>query len=398
MNSKTHMNFFFCSLLILASISFSSMNNKLEFGSTHHNHLRSTKHTSKLITKPTVQIAKPTAHRHKHNHKIHNKSHTDDEETTTFSPKLIENTNTVTNENTNKANNEISTTYENVQQHVTKSNLKKEEPTEETNETYETSEKTETKKITDETTNETNYINQTNDINQTNKIKETNKTKETNDINKTNKTKETDDLKKERNETNQIKEAKPILKLQDIDTEYTDYTKQYTPLKSVIVKEPFKCNFLSCASEFGRCHSGSVCECNPGFMHVPHLQSIKFRYCEYEQKQQGTAFILEFFFFFGIGHFYVNHIVIGILKFLIACASIYLINYFKKDVDPTELIFYRKPDNSLETRLSLKNSYYLKHVAYFFIGTFIGFHVYDLILFAQNKYTDGYGVPLVEFK
>ena len=64
----------------------------------------------------------------------------------------------------------------------------------------------------------------------------------------------------------------------------------------------------------------SKCECNVGFssydIEVQELEDSEI-YCCYEQKSHFTAFMLETFLGFGIGHFYIGDIKYGLTKFFI---------------------------------------------------------------------------------
>ena len=62
------------------------------------------------------------------------------------------------------------------------------------------------------------------------------------------------------------------------------------------------------------------CKCYPGYSSYDienlHLKD-RTVYCCYEQKSHLTAFYLEFFLGFGIGHFYISNIKSGLIKFFL---------------------------------------------------------------------------------
>ena len=75
------------------------------------------------------------------------------------------------------------------------------------------------------------------------------------------------------------------------------------------------------------------CVCNMGYssFDVQNLNSVSNILCCYKQKSQLTAFLLELYLGFGIGHFYLGKIIYGCLKLgfqVSACISIWCIIYF----------------------------------------------------------------------
>lgn len=75
------------------------------------------------------------------------------------------------------------------------------------------------------------------------------------------------------------------------------------------------------------------CVCNMGFssFDIETLKSESNILCCYKQKSQLKAFLLELFLGFGIGHFYLGNIYLGLFKLgfqISACAAIWCIMYF----------------------------------------------------------------------
>ena len=76
-----------------------------------------------------------------------------------------------------------------------------------------------------------------------------------------------------------------------------------------------------------------ICQCYMGYssydIEVQHING-RYLYCCYKKKSQLTAFYLELFIGFGIGHFYIGNIYFGLIKFflqiffcLIFCCVLY---------------------------------------------------------------------------
>ena len=65
-------------------------------------------------------------------------------------------------------------------------------------------------------------------------------------------------------------------------------------------------------------HYNLICQCYMGYssydIEVQHIND-RFIYCCYKKKSQLTAFYLELFIGFGIGHFYIDNVHFGLIKF-----------------------------------------------------------------------------------
>ena len=74
------------------------------------------------------------------------------------------------------------------------------------------------------------------------------------------------------------------------------------------------CNQSNCPPTHGEC-IGNICVCKEKFMTVNN-EKIKNNgiFCNYVLKSRFLAFLLEFFFPFGIGHFYSGNIILAIIK------------------------------------------------------------------------------------
>ena len=75
------------------------------------------------------------------------------------------------------------------------------------------------------------------------------------------------------------------------------------------------------------------CECNMGYSSydIEKLKSENNILCCYKQKGQLTAFLLEMFIGFGVGHFYLGNIIFGVIKLCIQvflCTLFWCVTYF----------------------------------------------------------------------
>lgn len=114
------------------------------------------------------------------------------------------------------------------------------------------------------------------------------------------------------------------------------------------------------------------------YNHVDSNSNIT--YCNYKQKEQFKAFLLETILIFGVGHFYSGRVLFGLIKALFFLLIISL-------------------DLMIKKTLSKKNSktnnlYFCASFVFYFI--IVSLHLYDIVMLGLNKYTDGYGVELFE--
>ena len=126
----------------------------------------------------------------------------------------------------------------------------------------------------------------------------------------------------------------------------------YSPINAAVVSDCQVGNY--CASEkygcsiYGNCNfkifdyfkENSTeedklpkCECNMGYSSydIDVLNSDNNILCCYEQKGQLTAFLLEMFIGFGVGHFYIGGYIFGLIKLLVQiflCSLFWCVTYF----------------------------------------------------------------------
>ena len=85
------------------------------------------------------------------------------------------------------------------------------------------------------------------------------------------------------------------------------------------VKTNELCSYSNCNPRTGNCIDKNICQCSIGYADISFItqQPADRLYCTYQQKNQLTAFLLEFVFGIGIGHFYAGRVINGLLKFLL---------------------------------------------------------------------------------
>jgi hypothetical protein len=153
-------------------------------------------------------------------------------------------------------------------------------------------------------------------------------------------------------------------------------------------------------SQNGRCQYDLIKYYNKSIdkSNITQLQSIEKCYCNegwytntgdpvdccYQQKSQTVAFLLEFFFGFGLGLIYIGQIKLGFIKLIcysFFCCSCYTIAccFCCREVE------LQNKNNSQR----VLNFLLIFSVSGYFMWQFV-----DVILFGLNFYLDGSGVPL----
>ena len=152
-----------------------------------------------------------------------------------------------------------------------------------------------------------------------------------------------------------------------------------------------ECTLIPCGDSFcsingGNCEdtsSGKVCKCKNGFT-TP--EEDDFYKCCYEQKSALLAFILEALLIFGVGHFYVGNIKLGIIKAIVYAIllSSSLIICLKKLYNKNRFIF--------NSNVIIKM---FKTICILACGcTIIIWQMTDSVLFCLGIYTDHNGIQL----
>ncbi len=143
-------------------------------------------------------------------------------------------------------------------------------------------------------------------------------------------------------------------------------------------------NYTNCLSP-SYCESPTVCKCGEGFANYDYPSQPKSNvYCQYEQKKQIIAFLLEFFVSLGVGHFYAGRVLFGAFKLLILLGPIIVI------ILTCFCGITLKPDESASNCISIMTVIF----ACVFCCASLIWQMVDIILFGINSYKDGNGVPL----
>ena len=145
-----------------------------------------------------------------------------------------------------------------------------------------------------------------------------------------------------------------------------------------ITKE--KCSVTNCN---GDCTSTNICTCEEGYLNFKTNSKL---YCSYKQKNQLTAFLLELFLPFGIGHLYVGRTLFGITKMIIVTSPM------------TICIFTFLGILVSDKFLSGGNSS-LFCIGFVSVFSLVGliWWIADLVIFGTNNYLDGNNMPLKEW-
>lgn len=146
---------------------------------------------------------------------------------------------------------------------------------------------------------------------------------------------------------------------------------------SLFSAELKKCNSNTCP---GNCTSKNVCECPSGYVNYPR---DKDNLCSYKQKKQLTAFLLELFLPFGVGHLYIGRVFFGITKMIIVTAPVTICTFTFLGILISDK-FLSGGNSSMLT---------VGSVLIFLIVGGIWF-ISDAAMFILNRYPDGHGIPL----
>jgi hypothetical protein len=179
------------------------------------------------------------------------------------------------------------------------------------------------------------------------------------------------------NENTKLCSSSKVSKIKKLNlkTEFSQITqvKTFNYMDMLIVKGD--CNSNNC-KETGQCNN-SDCVCNDGYAQDPHnsTPSSSDMRCSYKLKSQALFFLIEMFTWIGIGHFYAGRILHAIVKLAVILFTIitdcFLRNFFRKGSKSWIIL------------------YWIIHLLYFFI---LFWHVFDLVMIALNKYSDGNGM------
>ena len=141
-------------------------------------------------------------------------------------------------------------------------------------------------------------------------------------------------------------------------------------------------NGLKCHAKNGECtkyddENSYFCNCKNGYTTYPIDNEIG---CNYEQKKQLKAFLLEFFLCFGSGNFYIHNYKLAVPKLVVFiffyCLFIVL-----------RIITKAKEENKLANLI-------ICICAGIVLVGMLTWQIIDLVKFGKNQYKDGNGVEL----
>ena len=145
------------------------------------------------------------------------------------------------------------------------------------------------------------------------------------------------------------------------------------------------CSSLTCPMPYAYCSTPQNCHCSKGYANFKQDGQNNRSPCQYEQKKQLTAFLLELIFPFGVGHLYALRNVVGILKMLFILATPFIVCCFVFcGIMTMDSLFSQKVFSTLSAIIGI----------IYTIGTLVWIFV-DLLYFGLNRYNDGNGVPLL---
>ena len=152
------------------------------------------------------------------------------------------------------------------------------------------------------------------------------------------------------------------------------------------------CNLINCPPLRGLCESNQcICEESYATINNKYIQSNGIS-CNYHLKSRFVAFLLEFFFPFGVGHFYAGKTILaavklGILVLIIStCCCVLCFVASKK----------RTNENANDDSNEKSNACSFI-VCIIFVLSLIGLvimEVFDLVCYGLGLYLDGNGVPM----
>lgn len=141
------------------------------------------------------------------------------------------------------------------------------------------------------------------------------------------------------------------------------------------------CGKFTCPETRGVCTTNNICTCFKPYKTINNPEYGDFQ-CNYEQKSQMVAFLLEFIISFGVGHMYLGNIHYAIAK-LIFC---FIAGYF--------LCFYPHFSTSVKSYNLIRMIPYLQTL---FVITFCVLQIIDAILFGTGYYKDSNGVEMMKW-
>lgn len=150
------------------------------------------------------------------------------------------------------------------------------------------------------------------------------------------------------------------------------------------------CNQINCPLDRGRCTRDNKCVCNEDYISITNnlvldekgnaysddIKVIDNHQCNYELTERSKILLLEFVIGFGLGHLFLGHYIIGIIKFILFFSTIILLS-----VKPCMEINNKNSKNILKISIITGIIYII-------------WNCIDAYLIVEGKYKDKYGLEM----
>ena len=148
-----------------------------------------------------------------------------------------------------------------------------------------------------------------------------------------------------------------------------------------------KCDNKNCPAPYAVCSDDKTCRCLPGYANfIAEGQTSPGYYCNYEQKKQLVAFLLEMFVSMGVGHFYSGRVLMGVIKLLVLLGPL----MFGILMCCSSIVKSSSDTSSCAGLFFMVGSCACVCAA-------LVWQLVDLIMFGINNYKDGNNVPLAHW-
>ncbi len=172
-------------------------------------------------------------------------------------------------------------------------------------------------------------------------------------------------------ETEAVDTYKPSPNLNDTNSKYSSLMPQEDNIPKI------NCYDVPCPENRGICNLLNRCICFKEFYSMLDYDTYGRFQCNYERKSQMIAFFLEFIISFGLGHYYLGNILIGMIKTIFCSISV--------------TAFLIMPYLTIKKRHK-KLRMFTPYVQLLITLSFCIWQIIDSILFGINFYKDGNGV------
>lgn len=171
-----------------------------------------------------------------------------------------------------------------------------------------------------------------------------------------------------------------------------------------VVTSSQACNMVNCQIGHGICYM-NVCHCATGFITFNENTAAPINsYCNYQQKSHMTAMLLEFFFPFGVGHFYAHNYTLGLIKLLLilsiicslccacCCAAGSAVHAANAEHAQTEADKNKQIEEGAKDCMKMGGMCICAGLLSICLGVW---NLIDVFCYGFNIYTDGNGQPMI---